>query len=552
MNFEMSCLCPESFDVERENEVDWVAEEDAQFQQFLTIHRQVSTSLQDHEAERVMFPNRPQYLSPVDDTKLYLIRPTCSVRKQDTYLHSKDTPYASFDPFFHLPYSKEDLHDDQVVHFFPQMQPRKCVLSVSVGHLIYCYGGNRSNILADMWCYNTENQLWHRVSGVFSCFHVRSEELYYLHLNAMGRRTVLQNIGFPRSQIAISLVSTTECGVHWKDADLYLYGGWTGNLAVNELWSFSCRQRTWKRVHGHNEELLPCRYDHIARIIGKYMIVYGGFSHDFSLNSICLGDTQLYDIVNHSWLILDQTSLGLHKPPPSGRLVNCVHNNKLFIAMGGTSDSCTFNDVYYFDPFIMKWSHVLPTIVGVIPQPRYMLCGQILHDHLIFYGGKQEGQFLNEVWMFDLEQRMWTDISELLYQNMGKDGRKTLTTDSGQELPITSHTLEQFHTFRHNMSSETYQFLQQKASIKSLTPEEKRTLNRLIYQLTPLARTHHSSCATNPDNTIYIFGGLMQHKVSLGDVWQVKLKYSNLPKKLHQFPFYTDVLFEYELSKQAA
>lgn len=548
MNFELSCLCPESFEPERENEMDWVAEEDAQFQQYLTIHRQVSTILRDHEAERVMFPNRPQYLAPVDDTKLYLIRPTCSIRKEDEYLHDNNTPYAKFDPFFHLPYSKDDLDEDQVMHFFPQMQPRKCVMSVSTGHLIYSYGGSRSNILADMWCYNTENELWHRVSGVFSCFHVRSEELYYLHLNAMGRPTSLQELGYPRSQIAVTMVSTTDCGVHWKDAELLLYGGWTGNLAVNELWSFSCRYRTWKRVHAKYEEQLPCRYDHIARIIGRYMIVFGGFSHDFSLNSICLGDTQIYDIANNTWLILDQSNLGLHKPPPSGRLVNCVHDNKLFIAMGGINDSCTFNDVYYFDPAIMKWSQILPRNTSLVPQPRYMLCGQILHDHLIFFGGKQEGQFMNEVWMFDLEQRLWTNISELLYQKLGKDGRKTLVNEMGQELLITPETLEQFNTFRKNISPQAFQELQQKASSKFSTAEEKRNLNRLIYQLTPMARAHHYSCTTHPESVLYIFGGLMQHKVSLGDVWQVKLRYSSLPKRMYLFPFFVDVLFEYELS----
>lgn len=331
MNFDLFCLCTESFAPERQNELDWVANEDEQFQGYLTARRQLSTTLVDDQIEKTMFPNRPKYLSKVDDTKLYQIVPKYSVQKADQFDSDVKTPYASFDPFFYLPYTKNDLTDDETVHFYSQMFPRKCIVTTSVNHLIYCYGGNRSNILADMWCYNTENHLWHRVSGVFSSFHVRSEEIYFLHLNGRGYPTPLRELGYPRAQIGCTLLSTTDLGVHWKDAEVLLLGGWTGNLAVNELWSFHCRTRTWKKLHAGNGESLPSRYDHAARFIGGYMIVFGGFSHDFGLNHHTLGDTQIYDIKHNAWLPLDQNRLGTHRPPPCGGVVSCSHDNKFVL-----------------------------------------------------------------------------------------------------------------------------------------------------------------------------------------------------------------------------
>ena len=80
-----------------------------------------------------------------------------------------------------------------------------------------------------------------------------------------------------------------------------------------------------------------------------------------------------------------------------------------------------FDELWRFDTTSNSWAS-LPATGTAVPGKRYLLASTVLGDHLLVYGGIQEGQ--GDVWSLDLVTLIWERLSPEVPSNAGGPGRR--------------------------------------------------------------------------------------------------------------------------------
>lgn len=167
----------------------------------------------------------------------------------------------------------------------------------------------RGSILANLWSLQIVDSpsarptwTWRRHSGKYVREVIRLEELLYYHQRfsaqfEINARDILTNLPFPRVRIAGTMVSNYEPGVYepsMRDARLYVFGGWTDALVVNELFEFHCGTNRWRRIEGETVGKPPApRSNHISVVVNQQMIVFGGLGQ---LDDDLFNDVHIFDL----------------------------------------------------------------------------------------------------------------------------------------------------------------------------------------------------------------------------------------------------------------
>ncbi|RQM21521.1 hypothetical protein B5M09_011574 [Aphanomyces astaci] len=144
-----------------------------------------------------------------------------------------------------------------------------------------------------------------------------------------------------------------SCDYIEKDEALYLFGGWSGKTALNDVWRFDLTTLEWRLVHGDGKQPRP-RNNHASAVVDRKIYIHGG--HD---GSTWLSDFYVFDTETSTWAEVTTSGVG-----PSARACHTMSKvgGKLFV-FGGFDGAHCFNDMYIvggFDGF--KWlddTHVL-------------------------------------------------------------------------------------------------------------------------------------------------------------------------------------------------
>ena len=88
----------------------------------------------------------------------------------------------------------------------------------------------------------------------------------------------------------------------------------------------------------------------------------------------------------------------------------CFLNNTLY-TFGGADDSTYSNDLKLFNLTSSLWSAV-PRISDSSPSKRKNSVSFIFQDKLFIYSGQSKLRVLNDLWMFDLKLKYWTEIQQ--------------------------------------------------------------------------------------------------------------------------------------------
>lgn len=152
-------------------------------------------------------------------------------------------------------------------------------------------------------------------------------------------------------------------------------------------------------------EIPPARYGHSACILGSRMFVFGGRGE----KGVLYRDIYFLDLVEWVWIKVNPLSEG-----PCARMSHAAELvGRRIVVHGGWDGASTFNDLWLFNTDSFTWMQ--PKTTGFGPTPRF---GHSITysdtGSLILFGGcclaKDTGvpNYLNDVRKLDTETMVWT------------------------------------------------------------------------------------------------------------------------------------------------
>lgn len=179
---------------------------------------------------------------------------------------------------------------------------------------------------------------------------------------------------------------------------LYVFGGWDGKVALNDLAVLNIDTMEWTQPETMG--LTPCnRNNHTTAVVGTRIYVHGG--HD--------GTQWLDDLY-----VLNTETLTWHSPAMSGTLpsARACHTlsrvgGKLYMFGGYDGEHC-FNSIEILDIDTMTW--IKPAILGTIPLARNAHTMTVIEKRLYLFGGHSGNKHLTDLHIFDTLTLSWSEV----------------------------------------------------------------------------------------------------------------------------------------------
>ncbi|KAF7981180.1 hypothetical protein HWV62_34967 [Athelia sp. TMB] len=246
----------------------------------------------------------------------------------------------------------------------------------------------------------------------------------FLAKSGVAQPTAPSPSPFPRYGHALPATGT-------QNGDLFLFGGLVREAARNDLYLFSTRDLSATLLQTAGEIPSP-RVGHASALVSSVLIVWGGDTKtDPSSKPTDKQDDGLYllNLVSKEW-----TRIAVWGPAPAGRYGHAVTmaGSKFFI-FGGQVDGEFLNDLWAFDLNSLKtraaWELFEPAAGSERPAHRTgHAC--ITHENRIIIFGGTDGQYhYNDTWAFDITTRKWTELQCIGYIPSPREGHAAALVD---------------------------------------------------------------------------------------------------------------------------
>ncbi|KAK0246372.1 hypothetical protein EDD85DRAFT_54859 [Armillaria nabsnona] len=235
--------------------------------------------------------------------------------------------------------------------------------------------------------------------------------------------TSLSPSPFPRYGHALPTTSTSN-------GDLYLFGGLVRETPKNDLYLFNTRDYVASLVQTEGDIPSP-RVGHASAIISNVLIVWGGDTKtDARARYSDRQDDGLYlfNLVSRKW-----TLLTMQGQAPVGRYGHAVTMaGTRFIVFGGQVDGEFLNDIWSFDLSTLKTGTVWEYLESTTTERPARRTGHICMtygDRIFIFGGTDGQYHYNDTWTFDLSTRSWSELSCIGYIPSPREGHAAALVD---------------------------------------------------------------------------------------------------------------------------
>ncbi|KAF5385147.1 hypothetical protein D9615_001363 [Tricholomella constricta] len=225
---------------------------------------------------------------------------------------------------------------------------------------------------------------------------------------------------FPRYGHALPSTATAT-------GDLYVFGGLVREAARNDLYLFSTRDNSATLLQTGGE-VPSTRVGHASALVSNVLIVWGGDTKTDSKSKEKQDDgLYLLNLVSKEW-----TRVTVHGPGPVGRYGHAVTMaGSRFIVFGGQVDGEFLNEMWSFDLNSLRtkavWEFIEP--VGPAPARRTGHVCLTYGDRIFIFGGT-DGQFhYNDTWAFDLQTRQWSELQCIGFIPTPREGHAAAVID---------------------------------------------------------------------------------------------------------------------------
>ncbi|KAF8274017.1 hypothetical protein EI94DRAFT_1768885 [Lactarius quietus] len=228
---------------------------------------------------------------------------------------------------------------------------------------------------------------------------------------------------FPRYGHALPATATAA-------GELILFGGLVHESARNDLYMFSTRELSATLLQTSGEIPSP-RVGHASALVSSVLLVWGGDTNTGGQVPNERQDDSLYllNLVSREW-----TRVVINSPGPVGRYGHAVTmvGSKFFI-FGGQVDGEFLNDMWAFDLNSLKsrptWESYEPA-PGNDKPPRRTGHASVTHgDRILIFGGTDGRYHYNDTWMFDVTTRKWTELQCTGYIPSPREGHAAALVD---------------------------------------------------------------------------------------------------------------------------
>lgn len=193
------------------------------------------------------------------------------------------------------------------------------------------------------------------------------------------------------------------------DGRLYVFGGWNGKRALNDLHVLDVSTSVWTEVVP-NTGAPSARNNHITAVVDQRLLVHGGHDGNKWVADMYILDTTTATSGSYESLawIRAQTSGTAPSARACHTLTRLAHKLYMF---GGYDGTKCFNDMDIIDLETMTWMQ--PALSGTLPQARNAHTMTLIGNKLYLFGGHSGNKHLTDLHIFDTQKLQWSQTEIL-------------------------------------------------------------------------------------------------------------------------------------------
>eukprot|EP00397_Hematodinium_sp_SG-2012_P019350 GEMP01019877.1.p1 GENE.GEMP01019877.1~~GEMP01019877.1.p1 ORF type:complete len:515 (+),score=55.52 GEMP01019877.1:19-1563(+) len=270
------------------------------------------------------------------------------------------------------------------------------------------------------------------------------------------------------------------------DMKLYVFGGWNGKKALNDLHVLNVATSIWTQLQ--SAEPPSARNNHSTAVIDHKLLVYGGHDGNKWLQDMYLLDTASTD--DPRW----QRGVTSGNAPAARACHTLSRLGWKLYMFGGYDGTKCFNDMDILDLETMTWMH--PTLSGQPPQARNAHTMTVIGANLYLFGGHSGNKHLTDLHLFDTSKLLWSQPD---IQGTPPPGLR------GHTATLIGHKILLFGGYDGKGRTNELYILdaQERKWIRPTWPSDSPQ--------TPPGRQRHTACLIG-SKRIYIFGGFDGNK----------------------------------------
>lgn len=194
---------------------------------------------------------------------------------------------------------------------------------------------------------------------------------------------------------------------------IILHGGEDGDTS-NELWELDLNTLQWENKTTAETPFLE-GHDGIHIDEKKGVYIFGGENEQYA----SLADLWFLDLDPESpgyfrWKKIEPEGKKHPAPRVDPRLVYDHHKNRLLLYGGWDKGNKVFtNETWEYSFEQNRWEKITPKRKRPFPPSRRHAgsVADIQNNLWIIFGGKSEGGLLNDIWVFDMENDVWINVT---------------------------------------------------------------------------------------------------------------------------------------------
>jgi len=183
---------------------------------------------------------------------------------------------------------------------------------------------------------------------------------------------------------------------------MYIFGGWNGfsKRWFNDVYELCLETKRWRSVQAKGEAPAQ-RTSHASVIKSGKMYVFGGFSGENYLN-----DLWEFDLVTETWKDISEECTG-QRPAPRSRFCAAVHGDHMYI-LGGWNKVGYFEDLHQYSFSQKTWTQISHRW-GIPSTSQYSFS---IHKNLLYvFGGycAKRKECVNDLMVYRLPEEQDED-----------------------------------------------------------------------------------------------------------------------------------------------
>ncbi|XP_032242533.1 uncharacterized protein LOC5516806 isoform X1 [Nematostella vectensis] len=202
---------------------------------------------------------------------------------------------------------------------------------------------------------------------------------------------------FPQSkQKPRSRSKLAACLLH---DSLYMYGGRGACSSLKDLWRYDIGDNAWMSVPSSGDNRPPSLQEHTMTAFKEKLIIFGG-----EFTSSTETPLWMFDTTSLSW------SRSFQRGPVNRKSHSAVVCGDCLFIFGGYIDiRGATNELWKYDIGTDKWSRERSRS-SQWPSPRYSHSAAVFDKSMVVFGGLEELQCKNDLWLWNIAAKKWTRI----------------------------------------------------------------------------------------------------------------------------------------------